>query len=1662
MAYELRAYWERDNRFQTDRIEVYDFNGWTGLVTELGTAEEGFRFYHAEITDKDSKGYISPINDVLQVGNLEFPIRVNTTIVETLLDDIIGANETRFKIVWKIDGVINWQGYIKTRVINYPEKANYIVRLKASDFDYLKGLDFTPGTTLPTDRQTIITTIAELLGDMDFGYNIETRTSWVETNITSTTDFLSQVYHDTYQLREVSRSGNEEDQAITVFDALNRIGCALRIFQWGGQWNVWQFSAFADPTQVYVTEYDSTGSVVTATTSTDVRQTLGSSFEDGSVWVKNSSANSNYPAIKSARVVFEHNSYYSVLTLPFTTTIDGAGSETFTGTLFSTGDQTVRLSGTIRLYDTLNETSGDAFLKIVAGQYYWNGTVWTTTDTQITYNVSGGGFQDDEGNYYYDGSFNINTAPIPADATATFQVIFYNGNINASPDVVADQTIFDNVDFAIIGATAEANSTSIEYQLTQVDAFSEIYQMPDQYFGDGPSASSRSALRYSIANSDVTSQWNRRGLGTADRTYFENFLKDLMDFQRSKARRMEAEIWGAYDPLSASNYNSNTFVYVGGEYKGGRYFPTLFRINEQTAGTDSFDTVNKYTINGVPVNRSVSQGVDLATANATYLLKSSNLSDLANPATARANLSLGSSNTPTFAGLGLTGTLGMGGNRITGLGTPTASDDATTKQYVDNLFAGGTDNNDFLDGATYNSSNGVITFTVGSQADVTLNLPFGSTETPTFSGLKVFNDINTVGSQVGVDFDLDDSGGNQTTYAQVRAEIDDNTNGSEDGFLRFYTMVAGTLTNVATFTPSIISFANPINNPEFTGTTFTVGINGAEFTQGLDITNGLTVDTVDTTGNIVVAKANPSLWLQNQTENQADSGKIDFTEDAGAFGTTGGFGFRIKMDGIANNLIIQGGAQTTVNDHVTIDRDTGNTILGGTLNVDGTSTVLTGTLTMDYAGTNLFATVLAPINRDLRFELQDNDDGDSFEFRNTEGTVLFNIPRNGAITGSGSLNMSSYVEGGNLRLTGNTLSAQNTNGNIALEPNGTGLIQVIDSGFVIKKSTRTFTTERAEMYFDVGASRRWGVQIGDDASVRNYIELRENNSPGTQVIELGLNDTPVYSIELTGVTVDLPDGASAIHYYDGSSRLVYDEGGVNLQGNYINLRGSEQATQEAENVRMQLDGGLNLNFHFTSFGRHHGLLFDCYYANSTTRTGLNSALTTDGNIFADGGFTSNSHRPGLITYHANANQFEFAVADTAENADGSALTMEQLMTLDFTGGMTLTSRDDRRASVLTLDSNESTTAADYYLEYSTASGSNQARLGFLSSADTSFYVEAVGNIVLSPNSTVDINGAVAISGVTTIENDLRVSESGESIRIQGTGEDNATDNYYLSFRSSGGTRHGYVGMGSTGNNDIYIVSDTGDVRVTASSGTIRLQDPTVVTGSVTLDNVLRVDGSAPAVFLVESGNANENAYLVTDSGSFQVQERTDAGGFVSTRFSVNFNVGEIGTNLPINSGASGINAFAGDIELEGGSDLRLGFGGSVYGYIRGDGTNGLIIDGNGAVDNISVRTAGVGAFTVDSAGNLNLVNDNRLIFLGASTGSSGSGILYEDSGGTTRYAMRFISNTTIISNRASNGTVQIYANTGTSGSGGETLVVTFEDTIADFAQPVYAPNFYFN
>ena len=87
------------------------------------------------------------------------------------------------------------------------------------------------------------------------------------------------------------------------------------------------------------------------------------------------------------------------------------------------------------------------------------------------------------------------------------------------------------------------------------------------------------------------------------------------------------------------------------------------------------------------------------------------------------------------------------------------------------------------------------------------------------------------------------------------------------------------------------------------------------------------------------------------------------------------------------------------------------------LDLAGTATA-TGSLTLLHSGSNIYADIIGPLNRSLRFKLRDNGDVDAFKFLNLAGTELVVLQRTGHL-GVGIADPAYHVDvGGDINYTG--------------------------------------------------------------------------------------------------------------------------------------------------------------------------------------------------------------------------------------------------------------------------------------------------------------------------------------------------------------------------------------------------------------------------------------------------------------------------------------------------------------------------------------------------------------------------------------------------------------------------------------------------------------------
>ena len=159
------------------------------------------------------------------------------------------------------------------------------------------------------------------------------------------------------------------------------------------------------------------------------------------------------------------------------------------------------------------------------------------------------------------------------------------------------------------------------------------------------------------------------------------------------------------------------------------------------------------------------------------------------------------------------------------------------------------------------------------------------------------------------------------------------------------------------------------------------------------------------------------------------------------------------------------------------------------------------------------------------------------------------------------------------------------------------------------------------------------------------------------------------------------------------------------------------------------------------------------------------------------------------------------------------------------------------------------------------------------------------------------------------------------------------------------------------------------------------------------------------------------------------------------------------TNVTGTSGITGLGIQAQTIDM-GGNDIDMKTTGA---RIDLDTDNDTSIRAS-ADDVITFERAGADSYRMGTDG-LEILVAAKSLYLSATAGGSG-GVTYKDAGSVARFGLLFPgSDIVALANRASNGLVEIRANTSTAGSGGEVTVLTVSDTDLTFAD---AKNIIFN
>jgi len=599
----------------TIRVDLIG-SAYGGSAREVkGTGRSWMRFTH------DQLDYSNVFSTQVQRGRLEFSFYVQDATDKGVIDDVLATAQGEYTMAYYRNGTLQWIGEVmmdQLGAISVAESYPYAVTLVARDFVPLEGQLF----PLEDNRQLLSTVLGRLLSATGYDLPIWTHTSWTETNINSSNDFLRQLYVDTRNLRDFSKDG---DLQITYLEALERIVAPFKavLKQANGVFIFDQLSAYETPSSVLRTIYNKDGAFVSQS---NVNTTIAA---NSSVTVVRGSIDEVKPGYKRATVTYAHRTPQGDIPfLPRIVITEATPGDVAQSEFVESGKQLSLTGRAGANYSTAiaNAFRPEARIQIQLGSNYWNNALqtWQATPVESTFVMSGNVLSNPLTGEIAQDTFstdiNITTAATPTSGTLTITL-----KKAVNPPGATSETVYLDMDFIILENDQDKSSTAISYTTEQALSFTQNYNGQSYYFGDGPTIRSASALRYSTTVTHLTTSWTRRG-ESDNFEFHEIALKEIMDHYRGYGRVGSYTIkLGDYNPINVLTYETRALFYVGGTFDGftGWWSPIVFQLSLIT-GFDQL--VVGYVAGPSLITSTTLTAVSLATnnsieANANYVFR---------------------------------------------------------------------------------------------------------------------------------------------------------------------------------------------------------------------------------------------------------------------------------------------------------------------------------------------------------------------------------------------------------------------------------------------------------------------------------------------------------------------------------------------------------------------------------------------------------------------------------------------------------------------------------------------------------------------------------------------------------------------------------------------------------------------------------------------------------------------------------------------------------------------------------------------------------------------------------------------------------------------------------------------------------------------------------
>jgi hypothetical protein len=325
---------------------------------------------------------------------------------------------------------------------------------------------------------------------------------------------------------------------------------------------------------VFVSRYASNGAFL------DESVEARSQSVSGSLRVIQGSTNAVAPGYARVQATYNHRTVGQGIFVPDIVTIRDGVQRVFDQFFTPDGLRSVsfRSNGVVEL----TAPSTDApFVQVElrAGNLFWNQTTsqWSAQSHINVFELPDTGSRVEGPATVWRGNINIQTLPVPAGQGGTLRLTLFGFG--------ADVSRFTSNTFEILGPADERDSTAELYILDNVLSASERYDDGQHLYGDGPTDTALSAIRYVDGlNNPLTNRgWTRRIGPARNWTFSELLLHEVLDQFRIGRRIIDATLFGSFRPDLPLIYESTAFVFVGGRYDGysGRWSATLLQIGVQ-------------------------------------------------------------------------------------------------------------------------------------------------------------------------------------------------------------------------------------------------------------------------------------------------------------------------------------------------------------------------------------------------------------------------------------------------------------------------------------------------------------------------------------------------------------------------------------------------------------------------------------------------------------------------------------------------------------------------------------------------------------------------------------------------------------------------------------------------------------------------------------------------------------------------------------------------------------------------------------------------------------------------------------------------------------------------------------------------------------------------